>query len=177
MIDNLKTTKYNDGTLITLVTDSIAWSTLVTGGCCWYGNNSSNGDPYGALYNWYAVNTGKLAPTGWHVPTDSDWTSLTTFLGGESVAGDSLKEAGTAHWLPPNTGATNSTGFNALPGGNRRDNGAFYVIGYSGFWWSSTASNATHAWTRSMYCNGANVYRTNFNENTYGFSVRCVKNR
>ena len=116
---NLKTTKYNDGTSIPNVTNDTSWSNLTTGAYCWYNNDVSYKNPYGALYNWYAVNTGKLAPKGWHVPSDAEWTTLITYLGGESIAGGKLKEAGTTHWLSPNTEATNSTGFSALPGGRR----------------------------------------------------------
>jgi uncharacterized protein (TIGR02145 family) len=175
MAENLKTTRYNDGTAIPLVTDNTAWCALTTPGYCWYNDSISYGNTYGALYNWYAVKTGKLAPTGWHVPTDSEWTILTTFLGGASVAGGPLKEAGTRHWLSPNTGATNSTGFSALPGGGRFGNGMFSGIGAYGYWWSSTADNVTYSWNRIMYYNDATVDR-GLNTSVYGVGVRCVRN-
>ena len=119
MVENLKTTRYIDGTAIPLDTNSSTWGGLTTPGYCWYNDSAIYGNTYGALYNWYAVNTGKLAPAGWHVPTDSEWTVLTTYLGGETVAGGKLKDTGTTYWQSPNTGATNASGFLALPGGFR----------------------------------------------------------
>jgi len=139
MVENLKTTKYKDGTDIPLVTDDTEWANLNTPGYCWYNNDAATyKNSYGALYNWYAVSTGKLCPTGWHVPTDAEWTTLTTYLGGESVAGGKLKELGTTHWTTPNTGATNETGFAALPGGYIYYDGTFDFIGNIGGWWSAT---------------------------------------
>ena len=128
------------------------------------------------MYNWYAVvDSRNIAPTGWHVPTDAEWATLITFLGGESVAGGKLKETGTAHWVSPNNGATNSTGFTALPGGPRYDyDGSFGYLGANGYWWSSTAFDATLAWYRNIY-----YYNVNINHNTdgkkSGYSVRCIK--
>jgi len=121
-VENLKTTKYNDGTDIPLVTDGAAWDALdvETGGAyCWYNNDISNKDAYGAIYNFAAIKTGKLAPAGWHVPTMEEWQTLIDQLGGKDVAGGKLKEAGTTHWNSPNSDATNSSGFTALPGGFR----------------------------------------------------------
>jgi uncharacterized protein (TIGR02145 family) len=112
MKQNLKTTRFNDGTTIPLVEVAATWSILTTPGMCWYYNDQATyGTVYGALYNWYTVNAGNLCPTGWHVPTDAEWTTLTDFLGGVSVAGGKLKEAGYAHWAEPNTGATNRQWF------------------------------------------------------------------
>jgi uncharacterized protein (TIGR02145 family) len=177
MTENLKTTKYNDGTNIPLVIDSIAWSNLTTPAYCWYNNDEATyKNVYGALYNWHAVNTGKLCPIGWHVPTDEEWTTLTTYLGGESVAGGKLKEVGIAHWTDPNTGATNEVGFTALPGGFRFYNGEFRVIGLWGLWWSTT----TYKYHASLaYCRGTGflayqVYNEASNKQC-GKSVRCVK--
>ncbi|MGB7568216.1 MAG: FISUMP domain-containing protein, partial [Chitinivibrionales bacterium] len=143
MVQNLKTTTYNDGTSIPLVTDSIAWFNLSTPGYCWYNNDVANKATYGALYNWYTVNTGKLAPAGWHVPTDSEWTVLFTYLGSDTLgnAGGKLKEAGTLHWLSPNTNATNESGFSALPGGFRVPLSSYSIfnnMSTDGVWWSST---------------------------------------
>ncbi len=186
MAENLKTTKYNDGTPIPNVTDNTAWAALTTGAFSDYNNTPANSTIYGRLYNWYAVdnnaatkvasNGGKnVCPTGWHVPTDAEWTTLTTYLGGESVAGGKLKETGTTHWLSPNTGATNETGFTALPGGNRYGDGSFDNIGGDGNWWSSTEySTTTPAWYRLMHYSGATVYR-GYNDKQSGFSVRCVR--
>jgi len=121
MAENLKTTKYKDGTSIPLFTAATPMANFTSPGYCWYNSDSATyRNSYGALYNWYAVNTGKLAPTGWHVPTEAEWNTLIAYLGGESVAGGKLKEAGTSHWSSPNTGATNEVGFSALPGGMGR---------------------------------------------------------
>ena len=119
MVENLKTTKYRNGDAIPNVTGNASWVALSTGAYCWYNNDAATYKAtYGALYNWYAVGDSRnIAPSGWHVATDSEWTTLSTFLGGESIAGDKLKEIGTSHWLSPNTGATNSNGFTAFPGG------------------------------------------------------------
>jgi len=116
MGENLKTTHFNDGTAIPMVTNATEWGNLLTPGYCWYENNETvNKDTYGALYNWPSVSSGKLCPAGWHVPSDADWTVLTQNLGGISFAGSKLKEAGTTHWIAPNLAATNETGFTALP--------------------------------------------------------------
>jgi uncharacterized protein (TIGR02145 family) len=179
MVENQKTTKYNDGTSIPLVTVDAAWEALSTPGYCWYNNDNINKSTYGALYNWFVVdaasNGGKnVCPRGWHVPTDAEWTTLTTYLGGEDVAGGKLKETGTTHWLSPNTGATNERGFTALPSGYRYSNGAFFAIGYNGYWWSSTEYSATYVCFRGMYYYASNVYRDNFDKQ-YGFTVRCLR--
>jgi uncharacterized protein (TIGR02145 family) len=127
------------------------------------------------LYNWYAVYTGKLCPTGWHVPSDAEWTTLSTYLGGESVAGGKMKETGTAHWLSPNTGATNESGFSGLPGGGRYNSGLFGYIGYDGRWWfSNLYSNIDIPWGRYLGCyHTALGWFTHYKE--CGFSVRCVR--
>ena len=175
MAENLKSTKYNDGTSIPHVKDNIAWSNLATPGYCWYANDSlTYANPYGVIYNWYTVNTGNLCPTGWHVPSDTEWTALTDYLGGEGVAGGKLKEVGTGHWSSPNTGATNEAGFTALPGGNRNFNGSFFYNGYYGYWWSSTESSSTNGLNRYMFYNTGNVIGFSHYKN-YGFSIRCVK--
>jgi len=174
MAENLATTKYSNGDSIPNVTDNTQWSNLTTGAYCDYNNTPSNSTIYGKLYNWYAVNTGNLCPAGWHVPTDAEWTTLTTYLGGESVAGGKLKEAGYTHWQSPNTGATNETGFTALPGGNRDLNGTFYFIGGYGYWWSSTENGTYNAWYRNMDYISSNVNRAvDYKPN--GFSVRCLR--
>ena len=121
MAENLKTTKYNDRTSIPLVTDATSWSNLSTPACCWQDNVPARKVTYGVLYNWYTVNTGKLCPSGWHVPSDAEWNVLTDYLGGENIAGGKLKESGFKHWNKPNTGATNETHFSALSG--RRPSG------------------------------------------------------
>ena len=174
MAENLKVTKYNDGIAIPNVTDDTAWSELTTGALCDYDNTPSNSETYGKLYNWHAVNTEKLCPTGWHVPSDAEWTVLTDYLGGESVAGGKLKETGTTHWASPNTGATNETGFTALPGGSRSSNGTFYDIGSNGLWWSATVYGASNAWYLYVSSNNSTVRINNISKG-YGFSVRCVR--
>jgi len=127
---------------------------------------------YGVLYNWTAAMN--ACPDGWHLPSDAEWTELTDYLGGESVAGGKLKETGTTHWASPNTGATNETGFTALPGGYRNSNGAFLNIGFDGYWWSATEYSATDAWNRNMLYNDSTVYRNDDNLE-FGFSVRCLR--
>lgn len=177
MAENLRTTTYNDGTAIPNVTDNDSWVSSTRAYCNY--NNTTRTDTiatYGRLYNWYAVNTGRLAPKGWHVPTDAEWTTLTTYLGGESVSGGKLKETGTTHWTTPNTGATNETGFTALPNGYRNGLGTYSNIGRSGYWWSSTENSSTGAWSSSMYYNDTDVYRSLFNKR-YGFSVRCIRDQ
>ncbi len=185
MKENLKTSKYNDGTEIPNVTNSTAWSTLTTGAYCDYDYNSAYSTQYGRLYNWFAVdnnaatkvasNGGKnVCPTGWHIPSDEEWTTLTTFLGGEAVAGDKLKETGITHWLSSSIGVTNETGFTALPGGKCKDNGISENIGFFGYWWSSTETAAATAFYRLMYYDNSNVDRFSTNKRS-GFSVRCVK--
>jgi len=175
MVENLKTTKYNDGTNIPLANDNSVWSNLNTAGYCWYNNDAATyNNTYGVLYNWYAINTGNLCPYGWHVPTDGEWTILTTFWGGSTVSGGKLKEQGTIHWQSPNTEATNESGFTGLPGGNRYDNGTFGSIGTYGGWWSSTEISTSVAWSLVMGYNSGGVNRGNYNK-PMGFSVRCIK--
>ncbi|MDD5529167.1 MAG: fibrobacter succinogenes major paralogous domain-containing protein [bacterium] len=177
MAENLNVSHYRNGDTVPQVQAAKEWINLTTGAWCYYENNVENGKTYGKLYNWYAVNDPRgLAPEGWHIPTDDEWTILTNCLGGEDIAGGKLKENCTTLWWSPNTGATNKSGFSALPGGHRGDNnGAFGVIGNGGYWWSATEFNATYAWSRLMYYDYANVYRKGYNKK-YGFSIRCVKN-
>ena len=175
MVENLKTTKYNDGTSIPLVTEGSSWEALSTPGYTWYKKDSATyKTTYGALYNGYAVKTGKLCPKGWHVPTDAEWTVLTDYLGGWTVAGGKLKEVGFTHWNSPNGGATNETGFSSLPGGYRHWSGDFDLLGIYGYWWSSTGNNSNQAYYRHMDCQYADLYRESF-DLLYGLSVRCLK--
>jgi uncharacterized protein (TIGR02145 family) len=174
MAENLKTTLYNDGEPIPIVTDDFAWDTYATGIFCYYENEYSNKYLYGALYNWYAVKTGKLCPDGWYVPTDPEWTILTDFLGGESGAGGRLKETGTIHWNSPNAGATNESGFTALPGGYRHYDGGFYSIGSDGMWWSATESPGNFAYYRYLF-SGAQNMRSYDGSQRNGYSVRCLR--
>ena len=175
MAENLKTTKFNDGTDIPLVTDNTEWENLTTPGYCWYNNDeASYKNTYGAIYNWHTGNTGKLCPSGWHIPTDEEWTTLTDYLGGENVAGGKLKEDGTTHWAAPNTGATNESGFTALPGGYRVDYDYFYGIGTFGYWWTSTEISDSNAWCRTLHYLYSDVYRVD-NSMKNGSSVRCIR--
>jgi uncharacterized protein (TIGR02145 family) len=176
MAENLKTTRYNDSTSIPLVTDGTAWAGLSTPAYCWYNNDEiTYKNTYGALYNWFAVNTGKLSPKGWHVPSDAEWSQLIAALVDSTTAGGKLKETGTAHWVSPNTGASNTYGFTALPGGSHYTNGSFYLNGKYGWYWSSTESSSTDAWHQYMQYNAAGIHRT-AGSKIIGFSVRCVKN-
>ena len=145
MTVNLKTTKFNDNTEIPNVAENAPWSSLSTPAFCWYNNVQDFTENYGALYNWFSVNSGKLCPTGWHVPSEKEWLTLTDLLGGEFVAGGKLKELGTNHWMSPNTGATNDFNFTALPGGFRTglEEGAFYASGYLSYFWASTEEDLT----------------------------------
>lgn len=175
MKENLKTTRLNNNTTIKLVTVDTAWYNTMISGYCWYNNDSATyKNTYGALYNWYTVSTGKLCPAGYHVPTDSEWTTLTDTLGGESVAGSKMKEAGTVHWLGPNADATNESEFTGLPGGYRDRDGTFACEKVYGYWWSSTAWGFGSAWYRGLYYVNGNVYNNMIFKN-YGYSVRCVK--
>ena len=177
MEKNLNTSFYRNGDTIPYVTDATEWEGLTTGAWCYYNNDPANGEIYGKLYNWYAVNDnthGGLAPLGWHVPTDAEWTTLTTTLGGTSVAGGKMKMAGTTKWGSPNSGATNSSGFAGLPGGLRFNNGSFNGVGLNGYWWSSTEYYTAGAWYRNLFYNNSNVYR-NFISEADGFSVRCLR--
>ncbi|MFT6334516.1 MAG: hypothetical protein ACI86M_001283 [Saprospiraceae bacterium] len=180
MAENLRTTKYNDGTDIPLVTDGVVWSNLMTPGYCYYDNDSDEYSvPYGALYNYYVVSdTSSLnvCPEGWHVPTDAEWTTLTTYLGGETVAGGKMKETGTFYWWPPNTGATNETDFAGLPGGLRENIGFFDIIGIAGLWWSSTENenDTSDAWCRILYSSNALANKLSYNKG-FGLSVRCLR--
>ncbi|GEM_PF-270479 len=177
MVENLKTTRLNDGTPIPLITDSLVWSNLTTPGYTFYYNNASFKGLYGALYNWFAVNTGKLAPAGWHVPTKTDWETLIAYLGGENVAGGKMKEAGTTHWMSPNTGADNSSGFTGIPGGHRSQGigpGQCLYMDESGWWWASTEYSGERAWDIALfYDHGKGEVGKSRKE--LGFSVRCVK--
>ena len=177
MGENLKTTKYSNGNLIgTTIPSTLNTSAETTPKYQWsYDGNESNVATYGRLYTWYAATDSRgICPTGWHLPSDAEWTTLATFLGGESVAGGKLKESGNFHWNSPNSGATNLSGFTALPGGYRFPNGTFSDIGDFGQWWSSTEGDMNGTLGRRMYYYDRSVYRSNYYK-TCGFSVRCIK--
>jgi uncharacterized protein (TIGR02145 family) len=177
MKENLKTTRYNDGTLIPLVTDYDAWTGLITPAFCWYNNDQANKNVYGALYNWYAVSTGKLCPVGWHVSDDSEWIEMKIALDGAGFsenAGGILKEAGTSHWKSPNTGANNKTGFTALPGGYRSYNGSYSYLGIYGYWWSSNQFMESNVYFWNLRYKSGLAFKY-IAEKPNGFSVRCLK--
>jgi uncharacterized protein (TIGR02145 family) len=175
MAENLKTTRYNDGTIILYATDTSEWLNATTGAFSYYNNDEvNNKDVYGGLYNWYAVETGKLCPTGWHVPTKDDWYILFKYLHGKQ-GGYKLKEDGTSHWMDPNRSATNETGFTALPGGVRDNIQAkFWDMGYIGYWWSSTEFTEEDAYYYGLYTTGTDIFESPGGKNC-GRSVRCLK--
>lgn len=176
MTNNLDVSTYRDGTVIPQVTDPTAWANLTTGAWCYYNNDSANGPIYGKLYNWYAVNDSRgLAPSGYHIPTDTEWTTFTTFLGGTSVAGGKMKESGTTHWISPNTAADNTSGFTGLAGGYRGTSGPFGNVGSNGYWWSSSENDLYAAWFRFLKYDNSLVGSNYGSKTSYGFSVRCVK--
>ena len=176
MKENLNTTHFRNGEDIYIVTNNGAWCDLNLSCYCNYGNTESNAKTYGRMYNWYSVNTGSLCPNGWHVPSDAEWTILTNYLEGEAIAGGKLKETGLAHWNSPNTEASNSSGFTALPGGFRNFDGEFYNIGISGHWWSSTKINANSSMLRRLYYSDVKVFKGSYNKLS-GLSVRCLKDK
>jgi len=186
MAENLKVTHYRNGDPIPNVTDVAEWIDLSTGAYCDYYNDPANVPTYGRLYNWYAVDDSRnIAPEGWHLPSDAEWKQLEMYLGMSQAEADStlfrgtdeggkLKEAGYAHWIPPNEGATNESGFTALPGGFRDYDGSFYCMGITAFFWSSTEFSSGSAWIRGLYYNLSPVNRY-YSPKHYGLSVRCVK--
>lgn len=175
MVENLKTTRYRDGTSIPNVTDKSVWKNLLTGGYCDYNNVPSNSNIYGRLYNWYAINNSrKITPLGWHVPTEVEWNTLITFLGGKAIAGGKLKEIGTLHWKSPNGGATNEVGFTGLPGGVRGDGGTFQKMGELGIWICATEHNVDEICNRYLYFEDGRL-DGGFTDLGLGFSIRCIK--
>ena len=186
MAENLKVSKYNDGTTIPKVTDSIQWSKLNTGAYCYYNNDFSNNAKYGKLYNWYVINlktsgNKNICPIGWHIPSYTEWTTLTDYLGGTAVAGGKMKEVGTSNWNTPNTKASNISLFTAIPGGVRYENEQFIAIGDGGGWWTTEEYYSTYnsyndsAWFMALPNDDGGVVYKFFNK-SYGQSVRCIKN-
>jgi uncharacterized protein (TIGR02145 family) len=178
MAENLRTTKYTDGSVIPNISEGFSWmyQNVSMGKCC-TNQNSSNNDTittYGRLYNWYALNTGKLCPKGWHIPTDTEWTTLINILGGDSISGGKLKEKGFTHWVNPNLGADNESGFTALPAGNRDWSGGFDKYGKFASWWSLTEHDLFASYYRTLRYDSSKVYRA-FDSKSCGFSVRFVK--
>jgi uncharacterized protein (TIGR02145 family) len=178
MTENLRTTRLNDGTNIPLVSDNAAWSSQVSPAYCWYENKEENKETYGALYNLETVKSGKLCPIGWHVPTDEDWTLLYQVSGGSGYAGGNLKERGFEHWLKPNIGVESFYNrFRALPGGERNQIGEFNKKGTSGNWWSDVDPRKGVSWSREIISNSVSLKKNKVDNNSVGFSVRCVKDQ
>jgi len=172
--ENLKTTRYSSGDPIPEITSGTQWLNLPSGAYCNYNNDPGFADTYGLLYNWHAVKDPKnICPDGWHVPSDSEWTALIDFLEGEDFAGGKLKEKGTAHWISPNIGATDSYGFTALPSGNRLG-GIFNQPGYYASWWSSTEKDLSDAWIITLINSKTQSY-LEYAYKTDGFAIRCLK--
>jgi uncharacterized protein (TIGR02145 family) len=184
MVKNLDVATYRNGDPIPNITNEAEWKKLTSGAYCYYKNDSATyAAIYGKLYNWFAVNDPRgLAPKGWHVPSDAEWTTIENYLGGKEVAGGKMKEIGTIHWTTPNTDATNISGFTGLSGGSRTKDGTFDLVpNYSGFWWSTTNTNLGIAKANPNYY--AKYRRLNYNDGilssntintTYGFYVRCL---
>jgi len=174
MVENLTVTHYRNGDEIPNVTENTEWKSLLTGAYCNYNNNTDNALTYGKLYNWYAVDDNRqLAPEGWHVPSDTEWQMLINYLGGSSVG--KMKETGITHWNNPNTGATNESGFTALPGGYRNFNGDFNVLGDYACFWSSTEYDSSDAWSRELV-NYYSIVSRHVYDKLIGYSIRCVRN-
>ena len=182
MAQNLRNTSYANGDPIPNVTDNTQWANLSTDAWAHFNNDSQYENPYGKLYNWYAVNDPRsVCPTGWHVPSDAEWDFLRDYVGGEAVAGGKIKSAGTQYWGSPNTGATNESGLSARPGGFRQNYtgntgnmASFTGIGVNGFFWSSTEIDTDNAAAGFLSTNYSNFYGSPFGKN-WGCSVRCLK--
>lgn len=178
MTENLNVDKFGNGDPIPHAKTKEEWKKAGENeppAWCYYDNDTTNGEKYGKLYNWFAANDPRgLAPQGWHIPSDEEWTKLTDDLGGEQVAGGKMKSTGTQYWISPNIDATNESGFSGLPGGGRSDGGPFPNVGGAGGWWSSTEANTDDAWGRYLHCSTGNVIR-NHDAKAKGFSVRCLK--
>jgi uncharacterized protein (TIGR02145 family) len=175
MMENLKVTHYRNGDPIPNVTDYGGWEALSTGAYCNYDNDEGHVAVYGRLYNWYAVDDSRnIAPEGWHVPSDAEWQTLVDYLGGNLVAGGKMKEAGISHWYTPNEGATNESGFTALPGGYRWFDGSFGYMGNEAYFWSFTEANSLTAWCRGLFYFSSGVGRYSDGKRL-GHSVRCVR--
>ncbi len=193
MAENLRTSSYRDGSTIKNITDDLAWGPETSGARAYYNNNADNAEPFGMIYNWYAVDDPRgLCPDGWRVPIDEDWKTLelavgmpqseiddTGHRGGDSSAnpGGTLKSTGTEYWLEPNEGATNTTGFSAYPGGDRNpgpEEPGFWSMGRSAYFWTATETSDENAWNRGLSYAQTSIFRTAPAKN-WGFSVRCVQ--
>ena len=175
MDENLKVTQYNDSTPIEHIgTSASDWENTTSGAYCWYENDQSNKELYGALYNWYAVKTGKLCPQGWHVPTKEEWQTLLDFVSSEGYQGNEAEVLkAESLWIDGGKGSDEFL-FGALPGGTRSRYGNFSSSDWSGHWWTSTEYDSGLAWQYDMSSYEPEVMKSYFHK-TVGFSVRCVK--
>ena len=184
MAENLKTTLLNDSSsildncshIITVLNDT-GYINVLTTGYCWYNNITyTTENHFGVLYNFYAVETEKLCPTGWHIPSEAEWNTLTDYLGGNSIAGGKLKESSLRNWDIPNKGATNESGFNALPGGRRySSHNTFSGMREFGYWWTSTSKSVGIATMKYMSYDNTAILDDEFPQTT-ACSIRCIKN-
>jgi len=177
MSENLKTTHYQNGFVIPTGLSDGNWGTTTSGASAIYNNDAANNITYGKLYNWYAaIDSRKIAPQGWHVPTKAEWLTLINTLGGFDMAGGKMKETGLTHWNTPNSGATNSSAFTGLPAGNRINTGAYNYIGNGGYWWSTTEDSpgSADAEAIGLFFNLSEAAQISGSKN-YGLSVRCIK--
>jgi uncharacterized protein (TIGR02145 family) len=178
MGENLKVSTYNDGTILPNLTQNSEWKNNTTGAWSFYNNDATNNSKYGKLYNWYTVSYSmngnkNVCPTSWHVPSDSEWSILIEYLGGESTAGGKMKEVGESNWQTPNINATNKSLFSALPGGNRNDDGTYYGIRKYGNWWSSTSElSQNNYWNFHLHFDDENIGK---GHEVGGLSIRCIK--
>ena len=177
MAENLKTSKFNDATLIPNVTANSQWKSLTSEAWSYYNNDITYNEKYGKLYNWYVVSSNKnICPLGWHIPKETEWRELIDFLGGETFSGNKLKEVGTNNWNDQNSGVTNSSGFSALPGGYRDDyTGVFYSIGYTSDMWSSNQNVfGTAAYVFQLHTSYSYSKIGTLSKNK-GLSIRCIR--
>jgi uncharacterized protein (TIGR02145 family) len=180
MAENLKVTHYRNGEAVLNINGDREWFYNTSGAYCWYSNDISWKDVYGALYSWFAVvDSQQLCPAGWHIPTDAEWTILTEYMGGEDEAGGKLKSTRTApdahpRWDSPNAGATNISGFSGVPGGYRDFDGTFNYRGRYSIFWSTTDYSSTYAWHHYLNYNTRQVYR-GYTDKRNGYSVRCLR--
>ncbi|MBN1186970.1 MAG: InlB B-repeat-containing protein [Bacteroidales bacterium] len=179
MVENLKTTRFRDSSWLTLVEDNATWDGFTSPAYCWYDNDSASyKSSYGTIYNWHVIDpksNKKIAPNGWHIPTDAEWATLISYTGGTSIAGGELKETGTVYWKSPNEGSTNRYGFSARAGGTR-GGGVFYEKREYSYWWTSTEYDSTNAWMRVIGFGDASIGH-NFVSKFDGLYIRCIRDQ
>ena len=176
-VENLTVTRYKNNDAIGNITDNTAWSNATTGGWCYYNNDVTNSPTYGKLYNWFAVSDPRgLAPTGWHIPSEIEWQTLITYLGGDSLAGGKMKEKGLAHWTQTDSTVTNSSCYDGLPGGERNYNinTPFFQLGDYGNWWTSSTAPNNEAWEFNLIMSNSFIDQAQAPK-MQGYSVRCIK--